>query len=48
MTTLEQAGLPKEPAILRAIVRDASQNLGSYATVAQPATIAVGDEVALE
>jgi len=34
--------------VLRTIVRDAAQNLGAYATIANAGTIALGDEVALE
>lgn len=48
MTTLEQKGLKKDPSVLRTIVRDAAQNVGMYATVAQPGRINVGDEVVLE
>jgi hypothetical protein len=45
MTTLPQGDLPKDPAVLRTIVRDAGQNLGAYATVATPGAVAVGDRV---
>jgi MOSC domain-containing protein len=48
MPTLEQEGLPKDPRVLRTIVREANQNLGSYATVARGGEIAVGDAVWLE
>jgi MOSC domain-containing protein len=48
MTTLEQIDLPKDPSVLRTIVRDADQNVGSYCTVAGAGNFAVGDEVALE
>jgi uncharacterized protein YcbX len=48
MPTLEQQSLPKDPRILRAIVREANQNLGSYATVARGGDIAVGQEVWLD
>ena len=36
MTTQAQPGLPKDPLVLRAIVREADQNLGVYATVTTP------------
>jgi MOSC domain-containing protein len=48
MPTLEQESLPKDPRVLRAIVRDANQNLGSYATVARGGEIEVGQEVWLD
>jgi MOSC domain-containing protein len=48
MTTLEQRGLAKDPSVLRTIVREAAQNLGSYASVAAAGRIAEGDEVVLE
>jgi hypothetical protein len=46
--TLDQPGVKKDPSVLRTIVRDAAQNLGAYATIANGGTIALGDEVALE
>jgi uncharacterized protein len=48
MTTLPQPGLPKDPSVLRAIVRDAAQCLGLYASVATPGRVAVGDAVEVE
>jgi uncharacterized protein YcbX len=48
MTTLPQPGLPKDPSVLRRIVRDAAQSLGLYATVATPGRVAVGDAVEVE
>ncbi len=48
MPTLEQESLPADPRVLRAIVRDANQNLGSYATVARGGEIEVGREVWLD
>jgi uncharacterized protein YcbX len=48
MPTLEQENLPKDPRLLRTIVREANQNLGSYATVAAGGEIAVGQEVWLD
>ena len=47
MVTLPQPGLPKEPGVLRAIVRDAGQNLGLYAAVTGDGDVAVGDPVVL-
>lgn len=47
MTTVEQADLPKDPGILRAIVGRLDQSLGAYATVAAPGAVAVGDTVQL-
>ncbi len=47
MTTQAQPGLPKDPLVLRAIVRDGDQNLGAYATVTTPGRVAVGDPVEL-
>ncbi len=45
MTTLPQADLPKDPGVLRTIVRDSGQNVGVYATVVRPGRVAVGDQV---
>jgi uncharacterized protein len=45
MVTQAQPELPKDPAVLRAIVRDADQCLGLYASVASGGTVAVGDPV---
>lgn len=47
MTMSAQPGLPKDPSVLRTIVREAAQNLGVYATVKRPGTARVGDEVVL-
>jgi MOSC domain-containing protein len=47
MTTLAQEGLRKDSTVLRTIVRDAAQNLGIYANVAQPGKIALNDPVTL-
>lgn len=47
MTTQAVGDLPKDPSVLRTIVRDANQNLGVYASVTEPGTIAVGDDVVL-
>ncbi len=42
MTTVPQDDLPKDPGVLRTIVR-AGQNLGVYASVVAPGAVAVGD-----
>jgi uncharacterized protein YcbX len=47
MTIQAQADLPKDPTVLRTIVREAGQQLGVYATVLQPGRVAVGDVVEL-
>ncbi len=47
MTAHATADLPKDPSVLRTIVRDANQNLGVYATVQQAGDVQVGDEVEL-
>ncbi len=45
MTTQAVDELPKDPSVLRTIVRDANQNLGVYATVEAAGEVAVGDPV---
>lgn len=47
MTIHAQAGLPKDPSVLRSIVKDANQNLGVYASVVSVGRIAVNDPVEL-
>jgi uncharacterized protein YcbX len=47
MTIQAQAGLAKDPSILRTIVRDADQNLGVYASVVTAGDVRVGDLVEL-
>jgi hypothetical protein len=47
MTTQPQGDLPRDPSVLRTIVRDANQNVGVYASTAAPGAIRVGDPVAL-
>ncbi|HSP99688.1 MAG TPA: MOSC N-terminal beta barrel domain-containing protein [Candidatus Dormibacteraeota bacterium] len=47
MTTQAVDELPKDPSVLRTIVRDANQNLGVYANVAEAGAVAVGDAVEL-
>lgn len=48
MPTLPQADLPKDPAVLRTIVREAGQNAGLYLSVETPGEVRVGDEVTIE
>jgi uncharacterized protein YcbX len=40
--------LPRDPGLMRTVVREADQCLGIYAQVATPGTVRVGDPVALE
>jgi uncharacterized protein YcbX len=47
MTTQAQPGLPKDPSVLRAIVGNAEQGLGVYATIVTAGPVAVGDPVEL-
>ncbi|MFL6336726.1 MAG: MOSC domain-containing protein [Pyrinomonadaceae bacterium] len=47
MTIQAQAGLPKDPRVLRTIVKQAGQNLGLYANVESAGRVSVGDEVEL-
>ncbi|MGI9165166.1 MAG: MOSC domain-containing protein [Pyrinomonadaceae bacterium] len=47
MTSHAHSGLPKDPSVLRSIVKDANQNLGVYASVAQSGGISIGDPVEL-
>ncbi len=47
MTTHPQADLPRDPSILRSIVKDANQNLGIYASVLRPGEVKLGDGVEL-
>jgi uncharacterized protein YcbX len=47
MTIQAQAGLPKDPRVLRTIVKEAGQNLGLYASVESAGRVAVGDAAEL-
>src|SRR5215213_4886995 len=47
MTIQAQADLPKDPRVLRTIVKEGGQNLGLYASVASAGRVSVGDEVTL-
>ena len=45
MTIQAQKEFPKDPTILRSIVKDADQNLGIYASVIEAGEVRVGDVV---
>jgi uncharacterized protein YcbX len=47
MTMQAQVGLPKDPSILRSIVKEADQNLGIYASVVSNGRVALNDSVEL-
>jgi uncharacterized protein YcbX len=47
MTTHGFQDLPRDPGIMRTLVREADGNLGVYATVAQPGVVSVRDTVEL-
>jgi hypothetical protein len=47
MTTLPQGDLPKDPSVLRTIVRESGQNVGVYASVTGPGSVKLGDPVEL-
>jgi uncharacterized protein YcbX len=47
MPTQPQGDLPKDPSVLRTIVREANQNLGAYASVIAAGQVKVGDAVEL-
>lgn len=47
MTTHAQKELPKDPTVLRSIVRDAGQNLGIYASAINSECVRAGDPVEL-
>lgn len=47
MTTHPQKDLPKDPSVLRSIVKDADQNMGIYASVISGGRVMVGDVVEL-
>jgi uncharacterized protein len=48
MTTLAQADLPHDPAVLRAITQHADVQFGVYAEVVEPGRVAVGDSVTFD
>jgi uncharacterized protein YcbX len=45
MTTFAQADLPADPRLLKRIARDADLQVGVYAEVVNPGTIACGDAI---
>ena len=47
MTMHAQKDLPKDPSVLRSIVKDADQNMGMYSSVVSGGRVAVGDQVKL-
>ena len=47
MTTLPFDDLPKDPGIMRTLVREAKHCLGAYARVAEPGAVKVGDPIEL-
>jgi uncharacterized protein YcbX len=47
MITHGFADLPRDPALMRVVVREANQNLGVYARVEKPGMVRVGDELRL-
>ena len=47
MVTQPNGAEGKDPGVLRAIVRDAAQNLGVYAEVVEPGVVREGDEAVL-
>lgn len=48
MTTLAQPGVPRDPSVLRAIVRDHGQAVGVYGAASAPGRVAVGDPVEID
>jgi uncharacterized protein YcbX len=47
MITHAFADLPRDPSLMRVVVREADQNVGMYANVAAPGAVRVGDPVEL-
>jgi hypothetical protein len=47
MITHGFADLPRDPGLMRSVVRHANQNLGVYASVAEAGAVRVGDAIEL-
>jgi len=47
MPVQAQSALPKDPSVLRTIVRESGQNLGVYLNVSKSGSVSVGDAVEL-
>ena len=48
MITRAVAELPQDSSIMRAVVREANQNLGVYATVVEPGVVTTGDSISVD
>ncbi|WP_077212949.1 MOSC domain-containing protein [Bacillus dakarensis] len=48
MTTLNQGDLPKDPNVLRSIVRNNAGSFGVYASVVKPGKVSIGDRIEIE
>jgi uncharacterized protein len=48
MTTLAQGDLPKDPNVLRSIVRNNAGSFGVYASVVKPGRVSIGDRIEID
>ena len=48
MTTLAQGDLPKDPNVLRSIVRNNAGSFGVYASVVKPGRVSIGDKIEID
>lgn len=48
MTTLAQGDLPKDPDVLRSIVRNNAGSFGVYASVVKPGRVSIGDRIEID
>ena len=48
MTTLAQGDLPKDPNVLRTIVRNNAGSFGVYASVVKPGKVSIGDRIKID